>query len=354
MTRAANTAARLAVALSLLAATSGTTLAASGGRSSLEQAAEGVVKIYGAGGLAGIEAYQSGMIITGQGHVLTTNSLVLDQGEVTVVRHNGDRYSGTVIGADPVVDIAIIKIDPAGQSLRSFDLRGAAQPQPGQRVFALANVFGIATGDEPVTLMRSAVAAVAPLRAQRGALERIDGGEVYILDAVTSNPGAAGGVVVTPDGRLVGMLGRELKSRITGAWLSYALPASELRVPVERIMQGHQSASSVGSTVSDQRVDLLKAFGFTLLPDIVPRTPPYVDHVRGDSPAAQAGLKADDLVVTIDGLVTATASEVNRLLARDAARPIELLVQRGEELVEIVLPARRQDKPDQPETSSSQ
>jgi len=316
-------------------------------RESLAGAAERVVKIYGAGGLEGIESYQSGLFFTAEGHVLTTNSLVLDQGDVTVVCHDGQRYAGTVIGADPVVDIAVIKIDPAGQSLRWFDLQDIAKPAPGDRVWALANVFGIATGDEQVSVMRSAIAAVAPLRAQRGPLQNIDRGEVYILDAVTSNPGAAGGVVVTSDGRLVGMLGRELKSRITGAWISYALPATELRIPVERILQGHQSARSAAPTQNQPRINLLQTFGFTLLPEIVPRTPPYVDHVRVDSLAHTGGLQADDLIVTIDGLVTATASEVARLLARrEPTRPIDLLVQRGDELVEVVLPPGPKDTGD--------
>ncbi|MEM8864853.1 MAG: serine protease, partial [Planctomycetota bacterium] len=187
-------------------------------------AATRVVKIYGAGGLGRIEAYQTGCLISPEGHVLTANSLVLDGGQVTVVTHTGDRYSAVVLGADPIAEVAVLKFDPAGESLGYFDLAAKPAVYSGQRAFALANVFGIASGDEPVSVQRCVVAAVAPLKARRGPLQRIDGDDVLILDAVTSNPGAAGGAVVDREGRLIGMLGRELTSRVTGTWLNYAAP----------------------------------------------------------------------------------------------------------------------------------
>lgn len=315
----------------------------------LERAAEKVVKLYGSGGLAGIEAYQTGVVISREGHILTANSLVLDQGEVTVVRHDGARYSGKVLGADPFADVAVIKIDPAGDPLAAFELRDAPIGQPGQTVFALSNLFGIATGDEPVSRMRGVIATTAPLSAWRGAIDRVDGGDVYILDAVTSNPGAAGGAVVDGEGRLLGMLGRELRSRVTGAWLSYASPAAELRTPVERILQGHSSAGSVGGE-EPPPVDLLAAFGFALTPDIVPRTPPYVDYVKPGGAAEAAGLKPDDLIVTVDGLVTGSGAELRRILSRKIATlsasegdsaALPLFVQRGEEFIEVKLNASK-------------
>ncbi|MEM8866582.1 MAG: PDZ domain-containing protein, partial [Planctomycetota bacterium] len=154
---------------------------------------------------------------------------------------------------------------------------------------------------------------------------------------VTSNPGAAGGAVVDREGRLIGMLGRELTSRVTGTWLNYAAPVASLRIPVERIMQGYSSAGS--STTDDlvPTIDLLMQFGFALTPDIVQRTPPYVDYVRDDSPASAAGLLPDDLIITANGLVTSSTAELRRNVARIAGGNLTLLVKRGDEFLEFEL-----------------
>lgn len=297
-----------------------------------------VVKLYGAGGLAGLEAYQTGLLVGESGIVLTPNTSVLEQGEVTVVLNDGRRFSGVVAGADPVSDLAVVTIDTGESALPCFDLEAAPPATPGQSVRVLANVFGIATGDEPVTVMHAVVAAIAPMQAERRPFESSAEPTVLLLDAVTSNPGSAGGAVVDTRGRLIGMLGRERRSRVTGAWLSYATPAADLTAPLQRVLQGQTTASAAGTPTP--RIDLLERFGFTLTPDIVPRTPPYVDYVEPASPAAEAGLRVDDLLVSLGGVVTGSAAEARRVLATRRDQPmIELLVQRGDKLVDLTLEA---------------
>lgn len=303
-----------------------------------------VVKLYGAGGLGGLEAYQSGIVISGDGLIATADTLVLDGGSVTVVAETGARYSGEVLGSDRSTDLAIIRIDPAGEVLPHFRLAAAPAGQVGEPVYAFANMFGIAAGDEPVSLLAGVIASVAPLSVERGALERPGfaragfDGEVYFLDAVTSNPGSAGGALVDARGRLLGMLGREARSRVTGAWVSYAIPAAELLRPVRRIVEGHGSMS-VAEENGIRRVDPLAEFGFALPPEIVARTPPYIDYVRPGSPASKAGLRVDDLIVTADGLVTGSTIELLRVLGRPASRgPLVLFVQRDGDFLEVALP----------------
>ncbi len=81
-----------------------------------------VVKIYGAGGLRGLEAYQSGILISGEGHVLTVWSYVLDPDEVTVVLDDGRRFEATHVAADPLTEIALLKFDPGKDPVPHFDL----------------------------------------------------------------------------------------------------------------------------------------------------------------------------------------------------------------------------------------
>ena len=197
-----------------------------------------MVKIYGAGGLRGLEAYQSGMLISAEGHVLTAWSYVLDSDDVAVVLDDGRRFTAKLVGADPLTEVAVLKIDPGAEQLPHFDLHKARAVEVGTRVLAFSNLFGIATGDEPVSMLQGYVSAVAPLEARRGGFSTNYRGDVYIVDAATNNPGASGGALVDGQGRLVGMLGKELRSELTGTWLNYALPVAAFAATVESIRAG--------------------------------------------------------------------------------------------------------------------
>lgn len=313
-----------------------------------QPALEKIVKIYGTGGMQGLEAYQTGIAVSDAGHILTVNSLVLDSGEVTVITSTGSQYSGEVLGADPTLEVAVVKIDPAGDTLPYYSLRRSNRAAPGEPIYALANIFGIATGDEPVSAQHGVIATIAPLRTGRGPRGAtlaygLDGQEAYLLDAVTSNPGAAGGALIDHRGRLLGMLGPELKSRTTGTWISYALPTDVIAPSVQRIIAGEKMASSQAGMNNQVRVNTLRAFGFQLVPDIVARTPPYVDFVDPESQLAEAGLKPDDLIISVDGMTTASTTALRRALSnRDPAATLQLLIERAGEFVEIELAPTKQ------------
>ena len=71
------------------------------------------VKIFGSGGLRGLEAHQSGILISSEGHVLTAWSYVLDS-QSTVVTNEGERFECKLLGYDAKLEIAIVKVDAAG------------------------------------------------------------------------------------------------------------------------------------------------------------------------------------------------------------------------------------------------
>ena len=117
----------LACALCLLASTPSARAVALS--DTIAQVQPKVVKIYGAGGFQGLEAYQSGMLISAEGHVLTVWSYVLDTDEVLVTLDDGRRFKAEVLGADPRLDLAVLKIDAV--ELPHFELAAAAAADPG-------------------------------------------------------------------------------------------------------------------------------------------------------------------------------------------------------------------------------
>lgn len=313
------------------------------------------VKIYGAGGMRQLEAYQSGMLVSPQGHIATVSSVVLDRDEVAVILGDGRRYMASVVGTDPFTDIAVLKLNADDDDFPAVDLTEASDPFIGLQVLAFSNLYNVATGDEPVSVQHGVLSSIAPLEARRGAFATRFRDDVYILDAATNNPGAAGGLLTDGSGQPLGMLGKELRSELTGSWLNYALPLEVVASSVERVLTGDAAAMQTQATKLPDSPATFAALGFHLVPDVVPRTPPYVDHVVVNSPAAQAGIEPDDLVVGIDSVITGTAAEVQSTLSRlesDATVAVTLL--RGSSLLEVELTPADRTAPQQADSTTSE
>src|SRR6056297_4159559 len=112
----------------------------------VRDAQERVVKIYGAGGIASLEAYQSGFLVSPEGHVATAWSYVLDV-EPTVVLDDGRRFDATIVGFEPRLELAVLKVEAS--QLPFFRLDGDIVAEWGDPVLAVSNLFGIASGSEP-------------------------------------------------------------------------------------------------------------------------------------------------------------------------------------------------------------
>lgn len=317
--------------------------AAASPQETIAGAARKVVKIYGAGGVRGLEAYQTGVLVSPGGHVVTVTSTVLDADELTCVLDDGRRYRATLVGVDPLHELAVLSID--AEELAAFTLVAGEPVPPGTRIFALSNLFGVAVGDERVSAQHGVVAARVPLEARRGSYEVPYRGDVYILDCTTNNPGAPGGAVIDWRGRLIGMLGKELRASTSGTWLNYALPSQAIFDGYTAIVSG--TGASVVSTTSGENPGLRgtgfdpATLGLVLVPDLLDRTPPFIETVTADSPAARAGLRPDDLVVAVVGRAVASRAAVQQALSTLAAGDtVRLSVVRNGAIVECDLGPR--------------
>jgi S1-C subfamily serine protease len=304
-----------------------------------------MVKLYGAGGLHDLKGYQSGILISPEGHILTAYSYVLDSDPVTAVLADGRKFDAKLLGADPRLEVAVLKIEAAG--LPCFDLRKAVRAEPGVRVLALSNSFRVAVGDEPMTVQKGTVSVVTRLEARRGVFETPYHGPVYVLDVTTNNPGAAGGALVTRRGELAGMLGKELRNSQNNTWLNYALPIDELQRSVEEIRAGKFVARRDSETEKKpQRSLSLASLGIVLVPDVMERTPPYIDRVLPDSPAAKAGIRPDDLIVLSgEHLVQSCKALLADFEYIDYEDPVKLTVLRDQQWLEFTLRPAAAPKP---------
>ena len=298
----------------------------------LEDVQTRVVKIYGAGLGKGLESYQSGFFVSADGLVLTSWSTVLDVDKVRIVSSDGKKWDASLVGVDPVSELALLKVETDG--LPFFEMNSEKEIELGDRVFAVSNLFGIATGNEASSVQKGVVMARGPLQASRGTIKTMFRGEVLFIDVMTNNPGAKGGALIDGRGQLVGMLGKELRDENSGIWINYAIPVAALSNSMKLISEGKTVLSP--ETIIVQKPHTLEMLGVVLLPDVLARTPAFIDRVIPDSLAEKSGLTPNDLVLLINSQRVGSRKDLVGLLSQiDKADSFTIVVQRSQELVTI-------------------
>lgn len=309
-----------------------------------------MVKIYGAGGFSEMEEYQSGFFISADGLVATAFSPVLNTEELECVLFDGSHLNAKLFGIDPVLEVALLKIEKPGTVFSYFDLQKSADftqknTLDGASVLAFSNLFNVAVGNEPVSVQAGNISSTTRLDASRRAFVTRYHGTVYVLDVTTNNPGAAGGALVSADGNILyGILGKELQHTRTGCWLNFAIPAHVLSESVQKILSGDVQTSASAQAQSEERPRperalRLEEFGLEMVPEIVTRTPTYIDAVHEDSRAARAQLLPDDLILYWNGRLVQSLEDLRAELEfTDYQDPVKITVLRNGEIVEIQAP----------------
>lgn len=304
-------------------------------QSALEKTLPKTVKIYGVGGLAGFDDAQSGILISDSGHILTVTGSVLDEDPINCTLNDGQKFTAKLVGVNPKLSIAVLKID--AQTPDYFDL--SAEPVPvavGSPVLAVTNLYSVATGNEPMSVQHGVVSAITPLEARRGAFVAGFKGNVYIIDAITNNPGAPGGALVDYNGAFLGLVGKQLKSTTQSIYINFAMPQSALSSAVQDILDKKTQKAQQDDVAKPADAWTPNKLGLQLTPDVLPLTPAYIDSVRANSPAAKAGLAPDDFIVMVNGNIVKDVKSLKAALERiDVADPVELLILRDDEFQTI-------------------
>lgn len=290
-----------------------------------------MVKVYGAG--AGrVEGFATGILISGDGKILTSQGVFLDGRQVKVVLANGAEYQATIMKRDRVYQLALLKIQ--AETPDHFELSAEPVGEKGDWVVALCNAFKVADKDEPVSATLGIISLRTTMEARLTKRDVAYLGELVLIDAITSNPGSAGGAVVTADGRLVGLVGKIINSSETNTRLNYAVPSSVLA----KFVEGKTDAIVATKPVEvSQKADI----GVVLFKFGGRRNPAYIDRIIRGSPAAKSKLKTDDMIISIGGNKIGTVKDYANVL--ETLRPDEevlMIVKRGVEMVRIRITPR--------------
>ncbi len=315
-----------------------------------------MVKLFGSGGLNGLTSYGSGLVVSPQGHILTVATQLLDTQDLRVHLSDGRRFCAKVLFTEPELDVALLEIkqeekEKIDLDLEYFDIADIAKKmkaQTGDWFLAFSNCFEIATRDEPMSVQRGVISAYAKLVARRGVFDAPYHGDVFFLDQIVANKGSAGGAVTTRKGDLIGMIGKEFRNVTSDTWINYALPINckievkdgdKLRVISlqEFVVDGIKGTYKPIIRHKDKEGPGAYT-GIVFVPNVLQRTPPYIDRVLRDSPAHKAKLQPDDLIVYVDGEPAYSIQSFKEMIARlTPGSKVQLEVRRGEKLTAVEL-----------------
>ncbi|MDA7859101.1 S1C family serine protease [Mariniblastus sp.] len=290
-----------------------------------------MVKVFGAS--AGkVEGFATGIIVSKDGLILSSQGVFLDGRQVKVVLADGAEHMATILKRDRETQLSLLKIQADTPSF--FELSEESVGEKGDWVIALSNAFKVADKDEPVSAMLGVISLRTTMEARLTKRDVAYRGELVLIDAITSNPGASGGAVVTPRGNLVGIVGKIINSSETNTRLNYAVPSSVLF----EFVTGKASVTGETQPVLEQQ-DV--EFGVVLFTLGGRNNPAYIDRVVRGSPAAKAKLKSDDMIVSIAGEKIGNLKDYAESLT--SLRPEEevlMIVKRGVEMMRVRIAPR--------------
>jgi S1-C subfamily serine protease len=273
----------------------------------------------------GGEGAGSASVITPDGYLLTSAHVVAGARSAQATFTDGTTVAADVAGRDELSDLAVLKARgsiPAPVALgRAEDLR------VGQLVVAVGNPLGLA-GSVTAGIV-SGLGRSLPTRNGRV----VD--EVIQTDAAL-NPGNSGGVLADGQGRMVGV-----STAVAGVGLGLAVPinSSTHKIIAALMQTGRVRRAWLGIAGAHVRVPRVVADKLGTANGL------QVASVVAGSPAAEAGLRRGDIVVSVDGRHVVTATAIQRLMVEDAiARRIEMTVWRNGALVDVfVIPRELAD-----------
>jgi serine protease Do/serine protease DegQ len=229
------------------------------------------------------QAIGSGVIIdAAKGYVLT-NHHVVEQADTIKVRLTDDRvFDAKLIGSDPDSDLAVLQVK--ADRLKALPFADSEQIEVGDFVVAIGNPFGIGQ-----TVTSGIVSALG--RSGLG-----NAYENFIQTDASINPGNSGGALVNLKGELVGINSQIVSRTGASVGIGFAIPSNQARYVLgEIIAHGSVERGRIGIGGQNVTPELAKAFGLPAARGAV------ITQIVPDSPAAKAGLKAEDIILEADG-----------------------------------------------------
>jgi len=242
-------------------------------------------------------ALGSGVILSGEGYILTNNHVVQGADEIKVILYDKREFKGKVVGIDPRTDLAVVKIN--AKDLPTVRIGDSRVLKAGDIVLAIGNPFGL---NQTITM--GIVSAVG--RSNIGLADFED----FIQTDAAINPGNSGGALVNTNGELVGINTAIFSTSGGYMGIGFSIPSDMAKSVMDSIIKhGKVIRGWMGVSIQNLTEELAKSLG------IKETEGALVSGIEKGSPADKAGLKRGDLVVQLDNKKVADSTGLRNMVS---------------------------------------
>ncbi|MBI4455938.1 MAG: trypsin-like peptidase domain-containing protein [Acidobacteria bacterium] len=281
----------------------------------------------------------SGCVINQQGHILTNNHVIEGAEKLEVTLHDKSKYSATVVGADPIADVAVVRINAPKEKLHPIPF-GSLDLQVGQKVLAIGNPFGFEQ-----TLTTGIISALnRSIRAESGLLMT----DLIQTDAAI-NPGNSGGPLLNAAGEMIGINTSIFSPSDRGSiGIGFAVGVKTLSRLVPQLVSYGKVVRPVigirGQPVFPELAELLRLpidHGVLVI-SVESGSTAEISEIRGGDRRVRIGnvimLVGGDIIVTVGGQDVNSAQDIDDVLKdRNPGEKLEAVIYRAGERRKITL-----------------
>ena len=246
----------------------------------------------------------SGVIIDRSGLIVTNNHVIENMTEVKVSLADRREFDVEILLRDPRTDLAVLRLKDAPKDLTAIEIGDSEKLEVGDLVLAVGNPFGVGQ-----TVTSGIVSALARTRIG------VSDYQFFIQTDAAINPGNSGGALVDIDGKLIG-INTAIYSRSGGSvGIGFAVPVTMVRIVIDSARGGNAVVRRpwFGARLQVVTAEIAEGLGLAKPVGTV------VTGLSKDGPAAKAGLKIGDIILTIDGF---TVDDPDSFGFRFATRPL--------------------------------
>jgi serine protease Do len=236
----------------------------------------------------------TGFVFRSDGYILTNEHVIRGANKIKVTFIDGKEYEGKVIGADPLTDIAVVKID--ADNLPTIPLGDSDKARVGEFVIAIGNPYGL-----------SHTVTVGVLSAKGRPISAGDSGREYenfLQTDAAINPGNSGGPLLNLRGEVIG-INTAILPYAQG--IGFAIPINMAKSILEQLIEkGRVVRAWLGVYIQDLTPELAQKFGLSEAKGAL------VADISKGSPAEKAGLRRGDIILKVDGKEIPTVSSLQQ------------------------------------------
>jgi serine protease Do len=258
----------------------------------------------------------SGFIMSPDGYILTNHHVVEEATQVKIGLQGGRELEAEVVGSDPSIDLALLKVDAGDEQLPTLPLGDSEHMRVGQWVIAIGSPF---IYEQTVTV---GVLSAKKRRVPIGDTDRA-GLVTFLQTDAAINFGNSGGPLLDASGNVVG-INMAIARSYMAEGIGFALPINQARAVIGQLQErGYVRRGYLGISMSTGGVDD-DAREYLGLPD---NNGVIVEDVTSGSPAAEAGVRPDDVIREVDGeFVIDNDDLIARIASRQPAEKVKLRV----------------------------